>query len=64
MEKNPIQKKIKDFTNYLEDIGLLASINVPDFLTKFKTISENNTLSSGMEETDFNIALIYLKDNI
>ena len=64
MEKNPINKKIKDFTSYLKDIGLLSSINAPEFLTKFKNISESNIISSGEEETDFNIALIYLKDNI
>ena len=64
MEENPIEKKIKDFSNYLMDLGLLNVVCYKDFIKKFKEISENGILSSGNEETDINIGLIYFKDNI
>ena len=64
MEENEIDKKIKEFSNYLTEFGLLNNSCYNEFLKKFKEINENTIVSSGNEEPDKNIGLIYLKDNI
>ena len=64
MEENPLEVKVKEFCNYLMEIGLLNISIYKDFIKKFKEISENEVVSSGNEETDMNIGLIYFKDNI
>ena len=64
MDVNPIDIKIKEFALYLKDIGLLNETNINDFLKKFKNISDNSLISSGNFETDINVGLIYLKENL
>ena len=64
MDINPIDIKIKEFALYLKDFGLLNETNINDFLKKFKNISENSITSSGILETDINVGLIYLKENL
>ena len=64
MDINPIDVKIKEFALYLKDFGLLNETNINDFLKKFKNISENSITSSGILETDINVGLIYLKENL
>ena len=64
MDINPIDIKIKEFASYLKDFGLLNETNINDFLKKFKNISQNNIISSGIYETDVNVGLIYLKENL
>ena len=65
MEKNEIEMKIKDFSNYLIEIGLLNNFYIKDFYKKLNEINENGIISSsGNEETDKNIGLIYFKDSI
>ena len=65
MEENELEMKIKDFSNYLIEIGLLNNFYIKDFYKKFKEINENGIISSsGNEETDKNIELIYFKDSI
>ena len=64
MDINPIDIKIKEFALYLKDFGLLNETNINDFLKKFKNISENSISSSGILETDINVGLIYLKENL
>ena len=64
MDINPIDIKIKEFASYLKDFGLLNETNINDFFKKFKNISENSINSSGIYETDINVGLIYLKENL
>ena len=64
MEENPLEIKVKEFCNYLIEIGLLNITFYKDFIKKFKEISENGVVYSGNEETDLSISLIYFKDNI
>ena len=64
MEENTLEIKVKEFCNYLMEIGLLNISIYKDFIRKFKEISENGVVSSGNEETDINIGLIYFRDNI
>ena len=64
MDINPIDIKIKEFAVYLKDFGLLNETNINDFLKKFKNISDNSLMSSGNLETDINVGLIYLKENL
>lgn len=64
MDINPIDIKIREFALYLKDFGLLNETNINDFLKKFKSISENSIMSSGIFETDVNVGLIYLKENL
>ena len=64
MDLNPIDIKIKEFAIYLKDFGLLNETNYNDFLKKFKNVSENSIISSGIFETDINVGLIYLKENL
>ena len=64
MEENTLEIKVKEFCNYLMEIGLLNISIYKDFIRKFKGISENGVVSSGNEETDINIGLIYFRDNI
>ena len=64
MDANPIYIKIEEFALYLKDFGLLNETNINDFLKKFKNISDNSLLSSGNFETDINVGLIYLKENL
>ena len=64
MDINPIDIKIKEFALYLKDFGLLNETNINDFLKKFKSVSENSISSSGRFETDINVGLIYLKENL
>lgn len=63
MKKNELEIKIKDFSNYLMEIGLLNISCYNDFSKIFMKISENEFISSGNEETDKNIELIYFKEN-
>jgi len=64
MDINPIDIKIKEFALYLKDFGLLNETNINDFLKKFKNTSDNSIVSSGIYETDINVGLIYLKENL
>ena len=64
MDLNPIDLKIKQFALYLKDFGLLNETNINDFLKKFKNVSENSIMPSGIFETDINVGLIYLKENL
>ena len=64
MDSNPIDIKIKEFALYLKNFGLLNETNINDFLKKFKNISDKSLLSSGNFETDVNVGLIYLKENL
>jgi len=64
MDVNPIDIKIKEFSIYLKEFGLLNETNINDFLKQFKSISENSFVSSGIFETDVNVGLIYLKENL
>ena len=64
MEDDEIDIKIIKFSDYLMEFGLLNNSCYKEFLKKFKEISENEILSSGNEETDKNIGLIYFKENI
>ena len=64
MEENPLEVKVKEFCNYLIEIGLLNISIYKDFIKKFKEINENGVISSGNEKTDMSIGLIYFKDNI
>ena len=64
MDLNPIDLKIKQFALYLKDFGLLNETNINDFLKKYKNVSENSIIPSGIFETDINVGLIYLKENL
>ena len=63
MKNNEIEIKLNNFSNYLIEIGLLNSSYVNDFCKKFIEISKNGINSSGNEETDKNVELIYIKEN-
>ena len=64
MDVNPIDIKIREFSLYLKEFGLLNETNINDFLKQFKNTSENSFVSSGIFETDVNVGLIYLKENL
>lgn len=64
MDVNPIDIKIREFAQYLKEFGLLNETNINDFLKQFKNTSENSFVSSGIFETDVNVGLIYLKENL
>ena len=64
MDVNPIDIKIREFALYLKEFGLLNETNLNDFLKQFKNTSENSFVSSGIFETDVNVGLIYLKENL
>ena len=63
-EKNKSDEKIKDFSNYLLDIGLLIGSSYNDFVKKFKEINEKEKIISEDEEPDDDFDLIYFKDNV
>ena len=58
-----LETKIRDFSSYLMDIGFLNAYNYMDFCKKFKEMSRNSIASSGSDEVDNNLDLIYFKDN-
>ena len=59
-----INEKIKDFSNYLLDIGLLMFSNHNDFVNKFKEINEKEKIILDDEEPDENYDKIYFKENL
>ena len=59
-----IDEKIKDFSNYLLDIGLLMFSNHNDFVNKFKEINEKEKIILDDEEPDENYDKIYFKENL
>ena len=61
---NNIDEKIKDFSNYLLDIGLLIGSSYNDFIKKFKEINEKEKILLDDEEPDENFDMIYFKDNM
>ena len=61
---NEIELQIKDFSNYLLELGFLNGSNYSDFGKKFKEINRNSIDSSGSEDPDKNIDSIYFKDNL
>ena len=64
MNENNIDMKIKDFSNYLLDIGLLIGTSYNDFGKKFKEINEKEKILLDDEEPDESFELTYFKDNI
>lgn len=64
MDVNPIDIKIREFALHLKEFGLLNETNINDFLKQFKNTSDNSFMSSGIYETDINVGLIYLKENL
>ena len=61
---NNLDEKIKDFSNYLLDIGLLIGSSYNDFIKKFKEINEKEKILLDDEEPDENFDMIYFKDNM
>ena len=57
-------EKIRDFSNYLLDIGLLIGTCYNDFVNKFKEINEKEKIIFDDEEPDENYDKIYFKDNL
>ncbi len=64
MNENNIDLKVKDFSNYLLEIGLLIGSSYNDFIKKFKEINEKQKILLEDEESDENFGLTYFKDNI
>ena len=65
MNENNIDSKVKDFSNYLLDIGLLIGGNIyNEFGKKYKEINEKEKILLEDEEPDENYDLTYFKDNI
>ena len=65
MNEDDIDIKLKDFSNYLLDIGLLiGGSNYNEFGKKFKEINEKEKILSEDEEPNKNFDLINFKDNI
>ena len=63
--KADMDTKIKDFANYLLDIGLLIGSSYNDFIKKYKEINEKEKIIlEDEEEPDNNFDMIYFKDNI
>ena len=58
-----LDNKIRDFSNYLLDLGFLNGLNYSDFCKKFKEINQTNMISSELEDMNLNIDSIYFKDN-
>ena len=64
MNENNIDLKLKDFSNYLLDIGLLIGGNIyNEFGKKYKEINEKEKILLEDEEPDINYDLTYFKDN-
>ena len=65
MNEDNIDLKLKDFSNYLLDIGLLIGGNIyNEFGKKYKEINEKEKILLEDEEPDINYDLTYFKDNI
>ena len=64
MNENNVDTKLKDFSNYLLDVGLLIGTSYNDFGKKFKEISEKEKILIEDEEPDESFELTYFKDNI
>ena len=64
MNKNAIDKKVREFALYLKNFGLLNETNIKDFLSTFLNISENEQITSHNFKNDINLELIYLKENL
>ena len=64
MNENNIDKKLKDFSDYLLDIGLLIGTTYNDFKKKYKEINEKEKILIEDEEPDESFELTYFKDNI
>ena len=64
MYESRIETSVKEFANYLMDLGFLNFSLYTDFNKKFKEINENEIISSGIDKYDLNTELIFLKDNI
>ena len=64
MNENDIDSKIKDFSNYLLDIGLLIGSSYNEFGKKFKEINEKEKILLDDEEVYENYDLTFFKDNI
>ena len=58
-----LDNKIRDFSNYLLDLGFLNGLNYSEFCKKFKEINQTNMISSELEDMNLNIDSIYFKDN-
>ena len=61
---NKTQSKIKDFSNYLLELGFLNGANYSEFINKFNEINRSSNESSGSANSDKDIDSIYYKDNI
>ena len=59
-----LELKVKDFSNYLLDLGFLTGLTYTEFNKKFKEINKSNVISSENEESDKKLDSIYFKDNI